>query len=296
MNSRLFAAALLGCALYTTAQEPPVPAVPETPPAPAGNDSAAPAQKAPSPPAAGAPELNLHDPAVAAALQGKVVITTDINGKKETRIVDLKDAGGFLEPFGYQEKMPVRSGPVTYLGVATTELSRELSAQLPLPPDTGLLIAAVAPDSPAAKAGLMESDVLSRIDDQIIITTRQLAVLIANHKKDDPVKLTYFRKGQQHETTAILGQHEAPQPVAASDPLARITRHLLKIGADGKVIGGAGAGAPPIALSEGSLSNEELEKVLSGLPPQMRQEVEKALRNPVPVPAPGEPAAPPAPR
>jgi len=178
--------------------------------------------------------LDLNDPSTVASLRGKVIITTDINGKKETRIVDLKDADKLLPPFMFNEKPPVRTGPVTYLGVATMEVPKEVSAQLPLSPDTGLLIGAVAPDSPAAKAGLQDSDVLSKFDDQILITQRQLAVLIANRKEGDAVKLTYFRKGRQMEATATLEKHIATASMEQADPLARVTRRILKVGDDGK--------------------------------------------------------------
>lgn len=178
--------------------------------------------------------LDLNDPATAATLQGKVIITTEINGRKESRVVDFKDADKLLPPWMFNEKPPVRTGPVTYLGVATMEVPKEVSAQLPLLPDTGLLIGAVAPDSPAAKAGLQDSDVLSKFDDQILITQRQLAVLIANHKEGDAVKLTYFRKGQQMETTASLGKHIAAATMEQADPLARVTRRILKVGEDRK--------------------------------------------------------------
>lgn len=178
--------------------------------------------------------LDLNDPGTVASLRGKVIITTDINGKKETRIVDLKDADKLLPPFMFNERPPVRTGPVTFLGVATIEVPKEVSAQLPLLPDTGLLIGAVAPDSPASKAGLQESDVLSKFDDQILITQRQLAVLISNHKEGDAVKLTYFRKGQQMETMASLGQHIATATMEQADPLARVTRRILNMGEAGK--------------------------------------------------------------
>jgi|GEM_PF-5284685 len=261
--------------------------------------------------------IDLNDPATSASMQGKVVITTEINGKTETRIVDLKDADRLPPPFLFNEKPLVRSGPVTYLGVATMEVPRDVSAQLTLPRDTGLLIGAVAPDSPAAKAGLMESDVLSKFDDQILITQRQLAVLIANHNEGDAVKLTYYRKGQQMETTANLGKHEAPAPMEAADPLARVTRHIFygkpsdaearrnavveRLKREGYHL--LQDGTP--RASTGDLRAEhdvggEIRRALEKLPPEMRSDVERALResgvlpkgalpqNTPPAPIPGE--------
>lgn len=234
MKIRLLAISFLGCALCVRAEDTAAP--------PPESNKAAAVQETNGRIVVelevdGKPEkrlLDLNDPATAAMLKGKVIITTEINGRKESRVVDFKDADKLLPPWMFNEKPPVRTGPVTYLGVATMEVPGEVSAQLPLLPDTGLLIGAVAPDSPAARAGLQDSDVLSKFDDQILITQRQLAVLIANHKEGDAIKLTYFRKGQQMETTASLGKHIAAATMEHADPLARVTRRILKIGDDGK--------------------------------------------------------------
>lgn len=105
-----------------------------------------------------------------------------------------------------------RGGPVTYMGVSSSPPPRELAPHLPIPEDTGLVIDFVAKDSPADKAGLKQSDVLAKLDDQIIIHPRQLSVLVANHKEGDSVKITYVRKGQLQETNVTLVKQEAPEP------------------------------------------------------------------------------------
>ncbi len=54
----------------------------------------------------------------------------------------------------------------------------------------------VVPDSPAA-ATLKKNDVLTKLDDQLLIEQRQLSVLIRNHKDGDEVTLTYIRGGKE---------------------------------------------------------------------------------------------------
>lgn len=191
---------------------------------------------------------------------GKELIETEVDGKTETRLMDRAEADALARSLFAGEKMPLREGPMTYLGVATMEVPREVAAQLTLPEDTGLLVAGVGPDSPAAKAGLMESDVIAMLDDQIIVTTRQLAVLIANKKKGDKVKLTYFRKGQQSELTAELGEREAPPPVAMGNPLARITRYSLVFGPDGTII------------------RQPSEEELNAFPEEVRKQIQDVIR------------------
>jgi len=102
-----------------------------------------------------------------------------------------------------------RKGPVAYLGVSASPPPRELAPHLPIDEDTGLVIEFLTKGSPAEKAGLQEQDVLAKLDDQILIHPRQLAILVANHKEGDNVKIIYVRKGQLQETTAVLGKQES---------------------------------------------------------------------------------------
>ncbi len=232
----VFSAGIIACAI---AQEPTSPPEPGARAEPASG-----AEKIPPTPATYSPGLrgkleitvNGQKSIIDLSQNGKELIETEVAGKTDTRVMDSAEVDALTRSLFAGEKMPLREGPMTYLGVATTEVPREVAAQLPLPPDTGLLVAGIAPDSPAAKAGVMESDVLIMLDDQIIITTRQLAVLIANRKKDEGVKITFFRKGQQGQLTAVLSEREAPPPVSTANPLARITRYALVLGPDGKVI------------------------------------------------------------
>jgi len=176
--------------------------------------------------------LDLSDPATAKRLKGKVIITTEINGRREIRVVDMKDADNLPLPFPWNEKPPVRTGPVTYLGVGTVEVPECVAAQLPLEKDTGLQVAVVLPDSPAAKAGLQDGDVLHKFEDQILISPRQLAVLIANRNEGDAVKLTLLRKAEQMELTATLGKRDVPCTTETPDPVAKVTREMLRLEGD----------------------------------------------------------------
>lgn len=110
-----------------------------------------------------------------------------------------------------------RTGPVTFLGVSAIPVPRELTAHLPIAEDTGLGVEGVSPDSPAEKAGLQKSDVLMKLDDQILIHPRQLNVLVANHKEGESVKLTYLRKGEVKEVSVTLGKRDVPPADAQAD-------------------------------------------------------------------------------
>lgn len=96
---------------------------------------------------------------------------------------------------------------VTFLGVETGPVPPALVAQLGLTEGQGLVVNHVVPDSPAAGT-LKQHDILLKLDDQILIEQRQLAVLIRNHKEGDEVTLTYLRGGKQTTARVKLAKHE----------------------------------------------------------------------------------------
>ena len=99
---------------------------------------------------------------------------------------------------------------VTYLGVETAPMNRTLGAQLGLPKDTGLIVTNVMEKSPAAEV-LKDDDVLTKIDDQLLIDTHQLSVLVRAKKEGDEVNLTFVRGGKEMSAKARLGTHEVPK-------------------------------------------------------------------------------------
>lgn len=115
------------------------------------------------------------------------------------------------------EPGPTEKEKVAFLGVEATPVSATLGAQLSLPRGTGLVVNQVVPKSPA-EGVLAEHDILLKVDDQILIETRQLSVLIRNHKEGDEVVLTYLRAGQKATAKVKLGQHEVPKLSAMEGP------------------------------------------------------------------------------
>jgi hypothetical protein len=115
---------------------------------------------------------------------------------------------GTRDPFG---DVSVPTKPQPYLGVVTEPLEPALSAQLGLTEGLGLTVNHVLPDSPAAKAGVQEHDILKQINDQLIADPDQLATLIRYYGKDADVTLTIVRKGQEQKLTAKIGEHQASE-------------------------------------------------------------------------------------
>jgi hypothetical protein len=105
----------------------------------------------------------------------------------------------------------------TYLGVATSEPPTVLRKQLGLHEGMGLVVDAVVPDSPAAKAGLKEYDVVQKIDDQLIVNYEQFTVLVRDHKPGDDVKLGVIHEGKPVVLTAKLIEHDVEVGDAGQD-------------------------------------------------------------------------------
>lgn len=105
---------------------------------------------------------------------------------------------------------PVEMEKVAYLGIETMPVDPTVASQLSLPRDTGLAVRRVAEGSPAASL-LQKHDILTKLDDQILIDMRQLSVLVRNRKAGDEVKLTLIRGGKETTIKAKLGEREVPK-------------------------------------------------------------------------------------
>jgi putative serine protease PepD len=61
----------------------------------------------------------------------------------------------------------------------------------------------------AAKAGLQQGDVITKVDDEVVDGSESLVATIRGHRPGDKVTLTYVRDGKTHTTTATLGSDAA---------------------------------------------------------------------------------------
>lgn len=178
--------------------------------------------------------------------------------RKEVRVMTAP-AGDTVAPAGkIERKLRLIGGPeagpdeletVTFLGVITRPLDDTLAEQFGLQKDTGLVVAMVSDDSPAAST-LKPHDILLRLNDQILIDQHQFSVLVRNQKAGDEVTLTYIRGGKQTTAKVKLGEHDVPK-------LARF--------APGQPFPGAGFGGNMQwfgATAPGVAAREDVDRVL----------------------------------
>ena len=98
-----------------------------------------------------------------------------------------------------------------YLGIGVASLPPALVSHLPnvLADGTGVVVAEVAADSPAQKAGLKANDILTSYDDQRLYAPEQFVKLVRHDKPDRQVKLGVVHDGKTEEIKVALGEHSA---------------------------------------------------------------------------------------
>ena len=167
----------------------------------------------------------------------------------------------------------VADGHVTrgYMGVESQSLTPDIASGLGLATDVhGALIANVQPDSPAAKAGLHEGDVIQAVGDHKVANPGELARTVADLKPGDSTTLDILRNGHETPVKVTLASLPDDRNAAQTDsvpsdqqigvalaPITPDARSELKLpdGAKGAVIAGIKPGSPAqlAGLREGDL-------------------------------------------
>jgi S1-C subfamily serine protease len=98
-----------------------------------------------------------------------------------------------------------------YLGLVAEAADKDAASN-------GVTVHSVAPQGPAAKAGLKGSDRIVMTDGKEVKSFDDLKKVLANHKPGDPVALKVMRDGQEQTITVTLG--EAPESQKGAEPQA----------------------------------------------------------------------------
>jgi serine protease Do len=96
----------------------------------------------------------------------------------------------------------------SWLGVETHEVTTDKAKELKLPAEHGVVIGKVIPDSPAAKAGLKENDVVTEINGQRVEGAVQFRRMIREIPAGRSMQLTVWREGRSQNLSATLGKSE----------------------------------------------------------------------------------------
>jgi S1-C subfamily serine protease len=101
------------------------------------------------------------------------------------------------------------SGSSGYLGVRLQRVEGGLAEALDLEEDTGVLLAQVLGDTPAAEGGLEAGDIVVEIDGEMVGTPGDLRERIRAREAGDKVRIEYLRDGSRKSVEIVLG--EVPQ-------------------------------------------------------------------------------------
>ena len=97
-----------------------------------------------------------------------------------------------------------------YIGVNTSSAPPALQKQLQLPTGVGLVVDSCESGSPGDNAGVKEYDVLHKLDDQLLINSEQLGVLVRAMEPGKECKLTVIREGESKVLPVKLGERDVP--------------------------------------------------------------------------------------
>jgi serine protease Do len=98
-------------------------------------------------------------------------------------------------------------GP-SWLGVEAREVTPENVKDFKLPAERGIVVGRVAPDSPASKSGLKESDVIVDVDGQRVEGSAQFRRMIREIPAGRTVQLGVWRDGRSQTVTVTLAKAE----------------------------------------------------------------------------------------
>jgi len=106
------------------------------------------------------------------------------------------------------------------IGVSIQEVTRDLADSFGLPRAAGALVSAVEPESPAAKAGIEQGDVIVRFNGRGVENSADLPRIVAAAQPGGRVAVEIFRGGQSRSLTVDVGEWQDPEAEPEGSPAA----------------------------------------------------------------------------
>ncbi len=105
-----------------------------------------------------------------------------------------------------------------WLGVQIQSVTPEVAASLGINEPKGAIVAGVVPDSPAAKAGLRQGDVILAINGKEVQDSQDLTRRVATLAAGKTATLTAVREGASRTISVTIGQRKEDQVASAGEP------------------------------------------------------------------------------
>jgi serine protease Do len=127
----------------------------------------------------------------------------------EQKIAQLQDQLQTLTVSGGNDDVQVlvNSGG-SWLGAGVAEVTPDKMKEFKLPAERGVVLGKIVPDSPAAKAGLKQNDVVTEINGQRVEGTEQFRRMIREIPTGRTAQFTVWRDGRAQNITVTIGKSE----------------------------------------------------------------------------------------
>ena len=154
-------------------------------------------------------------------LYGEVVGITNAKYSSSSSSSEASiDNIGFAIPLNHVKnivKSIIETGSITkpYIGVTVSSVSSEAQGYgLP----TGAAVRSVEADSPAAKAGLEENDIITEVDGTAINSSTELVNYVGEKTPGDELTFKVYRQGEELELTVTIGEKtQSAMPTTTTD-------------------------------------------------------------------------------
>ena len=179
-----------------------------------------------------------------------------------TAIVGGGTGIGFAVPSNTAQKLlpQLQQGKIRrgWLGVSVQDLTPDLARALKVAEGKGAIVTGVQKDTPSARAGLEQDDIITAVNGEPVESSHALTRDIGFRSPDETVKLTVQRAGKAREVKVKLAERPdleglTPEPAAAAreEPTGR-RLGLRMQDVDPRLVPGATSGALIIEVDPGS--------------------------------------------
>ena len=125
------------------------------------------------------------------------------------------------------------TGGAGYIGVYMDDLTARMRDKSGYPHKTGILIAGVAQEGPAEKAGIRENDIVYLFNGVKVEDIEHFSSLVKKQKPGDKVVLVIYRDGTEKKISVVLATREEPAVVTEDFGTHSLDRESKEMGVPG---------------------------------------------------------------
>lgn len=165
------------------------------------------------------------------------------------------------------EAKPEAAVETAYLGVVSESVPEMLAVHLGLDPGIGIVVRAVMPDGPAAKAGLAENDIITSFAGENVGSSEDLTREVTGRKPGEALQIDVIQKGKRGALDVTLGIRPQAADMLGLKPLDNLQLDGIPQELADRVRG----------MIEGNLG--ELRLDMGGDPVEVVPQMEEAMRD-----------------